>query len=218
MKKITFLVASILLIGGGVANATEKNDMPQQKVVAVDFRNAEPIVFIESGIEFYVFTDGQFDFNARPSGRDKSFRNNGRGSGNREYSVAASCRRDNYGLIVEQDRLGRVRRVGNVAISYDRNDRVQRVGAVEMEYSRYALQRVGGLEIIYDGCGQIVDTYGSVKGLRGYANNDNDRCDSRYNQKASDYVDYGYRRQNDSVIRQEPRVGGSMAVRITGRN
>jgi hypothetical protein len=28
---------------------------------AVDFRNAEPIVFMERGVEFFVFADGQFD-------------------------------------------------------------------------------------------------------------------------------------------------------------
>jgi hypothetical protein len=33
--------------------------------------------------------------------------------------------KDNYGVNVEQDRMGRVRRIGNVSISYDRNNRVQ---------------------------------------------------------------------------------------------
>jgi hypothetical protein len=28
---------------------------------AVDFRNAEPIVFMERGVEFFVFADEQFD-------------------------------------------------------------------------------------------------------------------------------------------------------------
>jgi hypothetical protein len=218
MKKITFLVASIFLIGGGVANATEKNNLSQERRGAVDFRNTDPIVFTESGIEFYVFVDGQFDFNARPSGRDKSFRHNGKGNGNRSYGTPGSFRRDNYGVNVEQDRMGRVRRIGNVTISYDRNDRVQRVGSVEMFYNRYALERVGGLEIIYDRRGQIVDTFGSVKGGRWYANNDNDHCDSGYNQKSNDYADYDYRSQDIRIERQEPRVGGSVAVRIGGRN
>jgi hypothetical protein len=41
-----------------------KNNLSQGRRGAVDFRNADPIVFTESGIEFYVFVDGQFDFNA----------------------------------------------------------------------------------------------------------------------------------------------------------
>jgi hypothetical protein len=43
----------------------------RERRLAVDFRNAEPVVFT-GGIEFYVFSDGQFDFNARSSVRDKS--------------------------------------------------------------------------------------------------------------------------------------------------
>jgi hypothetical protein len=37
------LVASILLMGGG-ANATEKNNLSRERRLAVDFRNAEPVV------------------------------------------------------------------------------------------------------------------------------------------------------------------------------
>jgi hypothetical protein len=45
-----------------------------------------------------------------------------------------------------------------------------------MSYNRFALERVGGLEIIYNRPkSQVVDIFGSVKGGRGYAyNQDND--------------------------------------------
>jgi hypothetical protein len=36
-----------------------------------------------------------------------------------------------------------------------------------MSYNRFALERVGGLEIIYNRRGQVVDIFGSVKGGRG---------------------------------------------------
>ncbi|WP_339921509.1 hypothetical protein [uncultured Flavobacterium sp.] len=217
MKKITFLVASILLMGGGVANATEKNNLASERRVAVDLRNEEPVAFTEGGVEFYLFVDGQFDFNARSYGRDKSFKPNKRGNGNRNYSEHSSHSNKYYGVKVEQDRMGRVRRVGNVSISYDRYDRVERIGSVQMSYNRYALERVGGLEIIYNRRGQIVDTYGSVKGGREYANN-HEHCDSDYNQNSNNYADYDNRSQDIRIVRQEPRVGGSVAVRIGGRN
>ncbi|SEA14011.1 hypothetical protein SAMN05443667_10299 [Flavobacterium gillisiae] len=216
MKKITFLVASILLIGGGVANATERNTFSLERRVAVDFRNAEPIVFMESGVEFFIFTDGQFDFNTRPDARHKY--NRPYSSGNKNYDERGSHNNRYYGVNVEHDRMGRVRRIGNISISYDRNDRVQRVGSVQMSYNRYALERVGGLEIIYNRRGQVVDTFGSVKGSRVYRNNDNDHCDSGYNQVSNDYADYDFRSQDIIIDRHEPRVGGSVAVRIGGRN
>jgi hypothetical protein len=61
-----------------------------------------------------------------------------------------------------------------------------------MSYNRFALERVGGLEIIYNRRGQVVDIFGSVKGGRGYAyNQDNDysyisgRSDDHDNRVAS---------------------------------
>jgi hypothetical protein len=54
-----------------------------------------------------------------------------------------------------------------ISINFDSNDRVRRIGSVQMSYNRFALERVGGLEIIYNRRGQVVDIYGSVKGGRG---------------------------------------------------
>ncbi len=169
MKKITFLVASILLFGGGVANATEKNNFSHERRLPVDFRNAEPIVFTERGVEFFVFPDGQFDFNTRPStGADMYYKPSRRSAVNKTYGAPASFRNGNYGVKVEHDNMGRVRRIGNVMINYDSNDRIKRVGSVYMTYNRYALEQVGGLQIIYNRRGQIVDMVGTVKGGRAY--------------------------------------------------
>ena len=88
MKKITFLVASIFLIGSGVANATEKTNFSHERGMPVDVRNAEPIVFTERGIEFFVFPDGQFDFNTRPSsGSDMYYRSTKAKTVNRTYGA-----------------------------------------------------------------------------------------------------------------------------------
>jgi hypothetical protein len=215
MKKITFLVASILLMGGGVANATVNNKLPNETRVAVDFRNAEPVVFTEGGIEFYLFVGGQFDFNARSYGRDKSFKHNKRGNGNRNYDEHGSHSNKYYGVKVEHDIMGRVRRVGNVSISYDRYDRVGRIGSVQMSYNRYALERIGGLEIIYNRRGQIVDTYGSVKGGRGYAINQNKDYEYGSDRKSNDR---DYRSNEPIILQRDNRVATTVDVRIVKRN
>jgi hypothetical protein len=75
---------------------------------------------------------------------------------------------------MEYDRRG-CDTIGNISINFDSNDRIRRIGSVQMSYNRFALERVGGLEIIYNRRGQVVDIFGSVKGGRGYAyNQDND--------------------------------------------
>ncbi|WP_395049263.1 hypothetical protein [Flavobacterium sp.] len=224
MKKITLLVASIFLIGSGVANATEKNDRRSP----VDFRNADPIVFTERGVEFYVFPDGQFDFNTRPSTDDMYYKSGRRNGPNKTYGFPANGQNRNYGVKVEHDYTGKVRRIGNVFINYDANDRIKRVGSVYMTYNRYALTQVGGLQIIYNRRGQIVDIFGTVKGGREYqyGQNNDDECnnhDSGYNQNNNndnnhDYgnnqnnsnEDYNYYRTNGA----KPKVTGSLDVRI----
>ena len=159
MKKITLLVASIFLVGS-VANASEIINFSDERRFPVNSIDAEPIVFIERGVEFYVFADGQFDFNTRPSEGDLYYKN-GRRNVNKNFGAPSI--RGNYGVKIEHDNFGRIRRVGNVFVNYDQNDRIKRIGSVYMSYNRFALSQVGGLEIIYNHRGQIIDFVGSVK-------------------------------------------------------
>jgi hypothetical protein len=223
MKKITLLAASIFLFGNGVANATEKNNFSHERKIAVDFRYAEPIVFTERGIEFYVFADGQFDFNTRPStGNEVYYRSGKRNSVNKTYGAPANYRGENNGVRIEHDDMGRVRRVGNVFINYDSNDRIKRVGSVYMAYNRYALTQVGGLQIIYNRRGQIVDIVGSVKGRVAYEynpnNNGSNNHDSDCDEDANDQEVYYYKKNDSKPKREDTKITGSVAIRIDKRN
>ena len=209
MKKITILVASIFLIGSGVANATERNNGR----FPVDVRNADPIVFMERGVEFYVFPDGQFDFNTRPSNGEMYYKSGRRNGPNMTYGSPSNGQNRNYGVKVEHDYTGKVRRIGNVFINYDANDRIKRVGSVYITYNRYALTQVGGLQIIYNRRGQIVDFVGAVNGGRGYQysqnNNYGNNRDYANNQNTNSEDDTYYRTKD-----AKPKVTGSIDVRI----
>ena len=161
MKKITLLVASILLVGS-VAKASELNFTDEETRTRFNFD--EPISFTERGIEFFVFPNGDFDFNTRPndSQGDYFFRSAGKRVSN--TSTARGNANVNYGTLIEHDSFGRVRRVGNTFINYDNFDRVSRIGTVYMKYNRLSLTQVGGLKIVYNRRGDIVDMIGSVKG------------------------------------------------------
>jgi hypothetical protein len=209
MKKITLLVASIFLMGGVVANAADRNERRSP----ADFRNADPIVFTERGIEFYIFADGQLDFNTRPSSGEVYYKSGRRNGENRLYGNRDNFQKRNYGVKVEHDNMGRVRRVGNVFVNYDASGRIKRVGSVYMGYNRYALDRVGGLQIIYNRRGQIVDFVGAVNGGRAYQYSQNDRDDNNYdydNHQNSNVQDDVYYRTNGA----KPKVTGSLAIRI----
>ena len=193
MKKITLLVASILLVGS-VAKAQERRSL-NTSVTTSRYNTNEPISFIERGIEFFVFQNGDFDFNTRPndSQGDYFFRSAGKRGAN--TSTARGMANVNYGTLIEHDSFGRVRRVGNTFINYDFQDRVSRIGTVYMRYNRFALTQIGGLQIVYNQRGDIVDMFGSVKGRNmngftstyyGTANNYNN------NQNTYSYNDNNY--------------------------
>ncbi|NNT72838.1 hypothetical protein HKT18_11480 [Flavobacterium sp. IMCC34852] len=170
MKKITLLVATVLLVGN-VVNATE---------VRTRFSFDEPISFVERGIEFFVFPNGDFDFNTRPQDSEGDYYY--RTAGKRGTKATAARGTVNYGTRIEHDSFGRVRRVGNTFINYDSRDRVSRIGTVYMRYNRYALTQIGGMSIIYNRRGDIVNMVGSIKGFRnqGYVYQNNYDYDNDY--------------------------------------
>ncbi|WP_333877789.1 hypothetical protein [Flavobacterium sp.] len=161
MKKITFLVATVLLLGNMAKASEVMKTSDEEKRTRYSFD--EPISFMERGVEFFVFPNGDFDFNTRPqdSQGDYFYRTAGK-----RGTVAVARRPINYGIRIEHDSFGRVRRVGNTFINYDSRDRVSRIGSVYMRYNRFALTQIGGMKIIYNRRGDIVDTIGSVKGWR----------------------------------------------------
>ena len=188
MKKITLLVASILLVGS-VANASEII-----KISGEERRNNysfdEPISFTERGIEFFVFPNGDFDFNTRPddSQGDYFYKTAGK-----RGAVTTERITPNYGTRIEHDSFGRVRRVGNTFINYDSRDRVSRIGSVYMRYNRTALSQIGGMRIVYNRRGEIVDTVGNIKSYSGYAYNNNYHYhDDNDNYTASNYNNEDY--------------------------
>jgi hypothetical protein len=159
MKNITLLVTG-LLFAGSLASATETK---VASVVAyhtpVDYRNAEPVIFMERGIEFMVFPNGEMDFNTQPStGGSSYYRRAPEGRRNETYGATSA----NGGVRVEHDYNGKVRRVGNVYINYDYEGRIKRIGSVYMSYNRFALTQIGMLSLVYDRNGRIVDTRGYV--------------------------------------------------------
>ena len=167
MKKITLLAAAALMFNA--AHAFETTNVTDARTHA-EYSFDEPIAFIERGIEFFVFPNGEFDFNTEPvAGSDTYYRNGRRTTLNTTHGAPGSF---NGGVRIDHDAMGRVRRIGNVFINYDQANRIKRIGSVYMSYNREMLTQVGGLRIVYDRRGRIVDMLGNVNGNGQYAYND----------------------------------------------
>ncbi len=168
MKNFTLLVATILI----AVNVTKASGVI--KATDVTFKNSysynEPIEFMERGISFFVFPNGEFDFNTRPDDTYGNYYYKGAG---RRYENNERRNQFNYGVLIENDSFGRIRRIGNTFINYDFNNRVSRIGSVFMRYNRFALAQIGGLQLVYNRFGEIIDSYGSVQANRnrGYSYN-----------------------------------------------
>ena len=180
MKNFTLLVASILLIGN-LANANQTRVI--NKGTTANYNANQPISFIERGIEFFVFPNGDFDFNTHPNDSQGTYQF--KTAGRRSAEVTRTNRPINYGVLIEQDSFGRVRRVGNTFINYDYSDRVTRIGTVYMQYNRFALYQIGNMRLIYNKNGQVVNTVGNIKGRpnQGFAYQNNTNSSDYYYKK-----------------------------------
>ena len=132
------------------------------------YRYAQPITFVERGIEFLIFPDGSFDFNT--NNNDSYYNpNSKRSSIDATYngprvniSYSSSQQR---GTHISHDRNGNVRSIGDVYLNYDRYGKVTRIGSVFMDYSRghnATLSQVGGLRVNYNYWGEIVNIHGQI--------------------------------------------------------
>ena len=189
MKKITLLVVASILLVGNLALASENpvfSDNTNRRGYYIDYRDAEPIIFRERGIEFMLFLNGEFDFNTRPSGPRYHVNGTNGAPGTRGYYGPSE-----RGIRVEHDNFGRVRRVGNVYINYDAFGRVKRIGTIYMSYDSFAVTKVGNMRIVYDRRGRIVDVYGFINHANGGYNYNPGTHYSGGNGHYDDDDDYG---------------------------
>lgn len=182
MKKLLLLFAG-LLIGLTTASAEELNHQKLENNLDIKkrYRYAQPIMFVERGVEFLIFPDGSFDFNTNAN---DGYNNNlyyKRGSRRGSVNTAYGIRNRNYkyhgnrynrGVSITNDRDGKVRRIGNVYLNYDRYGKIKRAGSVYMNYNygHGSLSQVGGLRVHYNLWGEIVNTRGQVKRYSDYCN------------------------------------------------
>ncbi len=214
-----------MLLGLTSATATTAGNAV---LIGEDFNNAryrytQPILFVERGVEFLVFADGSFDFNTDsfstvPDDDNYYYRRSktrNRRSTNRTHGAPGTTYHNrDRGVLVTHDRLGRVRRIGNVFINYDRDGKLKRVGSVYMSYRRGQLKQVGGLRILYNRYGDVIGTRGSVNrnnqgcsfcGTSGCTVDhfDNQSHDNDWDDDWNDEDDYYYYRKGGKTLKKK---------------
>lgn len=119
------------------------------------------VIFVEDGITFSVFPDGEFDFFIdRPAviGANVNF-------GNVNISFNSGY---NYNPFVQYDDYGAVIQIENTPVYYDFYGRVTRIGNIDIFYNGNRLRRVGGLFVYYQPGGGILRFDGWVNSYSRY--------------------------------------------------
>ena len=132
MKRGLLLLLGMLIM---VSSVEANNGNKLLNRIGFNYSYDNSVNFIERGVEFFVFTNGDFDFDTR-------FRNTR--------------------VPIRRDFRGRIQRVGNVFINYDYFGNVTRIGNISMRYYRGRLTNVGNLRVRYDRWGYPA-FYGQVR-------------------------------------------------------
>ncbi|MEP5341526.1 MAG: hypothetical protein ABJL44_14420 [Algibacter sp.] len=195
MKKLVLVFAG-LLIGLTTVSATALKTPIQKNTVkkSKNYRYAQPIVFVERGVEFLIFHDGSFDFNTNHHNKTynnthSKYKKSRRSNVNTTYGSQYRNTKSG-GALISRDRNGKVKRIGNVYLNYDRYGKITRAGSVYMNYSRGHhgdLKQVGSLHVNYNHSGKIVKTRGKVNKYNDYKQKD----------KSRNQYSYYYYRHND---------------------
>jgi hypothetical protein len=143
MKKLGTFIAVFLLTGAAAfATTTTKTG-----TYFYDRGYGNSFIFVEQGVEFAVFPDGQFDFNVDRYGPDFSAYADFGGvsiSYNSGYSYDAYVQYDDFGAVIQienvpiyYDYYGRIIQAGDVRIRYNSYGRVVSVGGLYVHYNRF---------------------------------------------------------------------------------
>ncbi|WP_461532863.1 hypothetical protein [Sinomicrobium sp.] len=119
-------------------------------------RYNDSFIFVEDGITFSVFPNGEFDFYVDNSPHISA----GVNLGNVNISFNSGY---NYDAYVQYDDYGAVIQVLNTPVFYDYYGRVSRIGSINVYYDVNRVVRIGGLHVYYD-------AYGAFSRFTGYIN------------------------------------------------
>lgn len=145
MKRILYLIAAFVTVST-TAIATTNTSEANASIANFVRGYGNSFIFVEDGIEFSVFPDGQFDFYAQNFGPNINV-----GLHNRDFSFSFNTGY-NYNPYVQYDGYGAVIQIENTPVFYDGYGRVAQIGNIVINYNGYGrVARIGGLNLFWRG-------------------------------------------------------------------
>lgn len=151
MKNLTYIVALFFIGWSASANSFKTSNFSPNNY-------GEAFIFVEGGVEFAVYPDGEFDFYYNPQFAGNSGNYISPSGKNISYNAGY-----NYDLYVQYDDYGAVVQIEHVPVYYDYYGRIIQAGNVYLNYnSRGNIVRVGNMHIRYNRFNQPVRYIGSI--------------------------------------------------------
>ncbi|MBT8321568.1 MAG: hypothetical protein KJO90_07865, partial [Eudoraea sp.] len=142
MKHFVLLIAALFIGAPSTMAATADHTV----TISNAYRYDNSFIFVQNGITFSVYPDGEFDF----------FINNrvnvsaGIAVGPANVTFNSGY---NYNPYVQYDDYGAVLQVENVPVYYDFYGRVSQIGDVNIWYRNGRVRRIGGMRVFYNNIG-----------------------------------------------------------------
>ncbi len=138
MKNLVLIFSALILGTSGIMATGIKED---KVAIGNAYRYNNSFIFVEDGITFAVFPDGEFDFYIENNIRNY---NGVSVTFNSGYDYSPYAQYDDYGAVIQ---------VENIPIYYDFNGRVTQIGNVDISYNRGRVFRLGGMYVYYNNRG-----------------------------------------------------------------
>lgn len=139
MKKLVLLLAAVLMGTGSSLKASTTDKVVPTRA----FTYGNSFIFVENGITFSVYPDGEFDFYID----NYAGVNAGLAVGPVGFTFNSGF---DYNPYVQYDDYGAVVQVENVPVWYDFYGRVRRIGGINIWYRNGLAHRIGGMRIFYN--------------------------------------------------------------------
>jgi len=133
MKKALLLFLGIMSFV--TVSANDKN-VQTERVITINSYD-EAVTFVERGVQFHVFLNGDFEFE----------------NPNRQYYRHNNRRYSQNNIRIDRDYKGRIKRIGANYIRYDYRGNVTRIGNIRIYYRRGFIRKVGDLKVSYNNWG-----------------------------------------------------------------
>ncbi|WP_299536650.1 hypothetical protein [Ulvibacterium sp.] len=139
MKQLVLLFTALVLGTTGTQAVSTENST----AISSAYRFNNSFIFVEDGITFSVYPDGEFDFyidNRANFGANVNI-------GRTNFTFNSGF---DYNPFVQYDDYGAVIQVENVPVFYDHFGRVAQIGGIFINYRNGFVSRLGGMNVFYN--------------------------------------------------------------------